>query len=376
MVPGALKAPLSFVWLIVCWLGVATSVLVSCQAINGLDGEDDNVVGGYYKPGITSAQILEARGFLAKEFFFTTEDNFELSIIRARSPIINNGRGGLANKEPILFIHGTIVSSSIWVTNSRGARPRDFTGVQVNSSSLEQLIEQVGSDPGSFSLPILMMNFGYEVWLLNRRGTLESENRVGSNARTLLDAIKSIVPSLFGGGFGPNLGLGVFGPAKNSTNVVGNKSSLNSTGQEQVSHFDYNQLIELIDANLDVESLKRELSVSFDEPQRTRSFLDEFLQPFINLPSALFDFGKFIRRFIRTFDPKFWAFSLDEQVRFDVSKAVEFVLKSSGRKQLTLVGHSAGAATILLKLSEEPEFAQKGKYADSPDHLIRSVHDH
>lgn len=58
----------------------------------------------------------------------------------------------------------------------------------------------------------------------------------------------------------------------------------------------------------------------------------------------------------------FWNFSLDEQARYDLPRAVEYILKVSNRPKLSLVGHSLGAALILMSLSLDPNLEDKGKW--------------
>lgn len=303
------------------------SVIVSLQFSTNVcqTNQDDAVVGGYYRPGTTALQILRARGYLAQEFFIRSDDNYRLSIVRARNPLIGATR--LALREPILFIHGGFMSAAGFVTNSAGARPRDFTNIQVRGKSLEQLVKLVGNDPGSFSMPTLFLNFGYEVWLLNKRGTLESHDLGG---RTLLDALSSILPSLFGGGFGPNTISGI---------------SRRSAVEPDLCNFDVNG------------TSRADLPTTNMADRR----YDEFLQPFVNLPGALFAFGSLIGRIISSFEPSYWRYSLDEQASFDVKASVDFVLHMTGKRKLNYVGFSEGGAMMLMKLSETPQFADKGK---------------
>lgn len=47
----------------------------------------------------------------------------------------------------------------------------------------------------------------------------------------------------------------------------------------------------------------------------------------------------------------FWNYSLDDQASRDIREVVEYILVSSGKPKISMVGHSAGAALILMALS-------------------------
>lgn len=54
-----------------------------------------------------------------------------------------------------------------------------------------------------------------------------------------------------------------------------------------------------------------------------------------------------------------WDFSFDEQALKDLPRVIDYILENTGHDKLSLVGHSAGSATILMMLSELPEYAAK-----------------
>lgn len=56
---------------------------------------------------------------------------------------------------------------------------------------------------------------------------------------------------------------------------------------------------------------------------------------------------------------EFWDYSLDEQAAYDIPAAVDFILKKTKRKNLTLLGHSTGGSLILMALANEPKLAKK-----------------
>lgn len=56
-------------------------------------------------------------------------------------------------------------------------------------------------------------------------------------------------------------------------------------------------------------------------------------------------------------DPKFWDFTFDEQIKFDLPDTIEFVQKLTKHQKLAYVGHSQGTAMMFGLLSDRPEYA-------------------
>ena len=60
-------------------------------------------------------------------------------------------------------------------------------------------------------------------------------------------------------------------------------------------------------------------------------------------------------------DKKFWDFSFDEMISFDVPTVVDYVLNVTGRLTLGFVGHSQGSTLLFGLLASRPEYNQKLK---------------
>ncbi|XP_035212094.1 gastric triacylglycerol lipase-like isoform X2 [Stegodyphus dumicola] len=58
---------------------------------------------------------------------------------------------------------------------------------------------------------------------------------------------------------------------------------------------------------------------------------------------------------------EFWAFSFDEMAKYDLPAMIDFVLNTTGQKQLYYVGHSQGTTSAFALLSESPEYNKKVK---------------
>lgn len=58
-----------------------------------------------------------------------------------------------------------------------------------------------------------------------------------------------------------------------------------------------------------------------------------------------------------SWEPKFWDFTFDEQIKFDLVDTIEFVKDLTKHKKLGYVGHSQGTAMMFGLLSEQPDYA-------------------
>lgn len=63
----------------------------------------------------------------------------------------------------------------------------------------------------------------------------------------------------------------------------------------------------------------------------------------------------------RTFKFKFWNYSFDEQVKYDIPEVIDYILETTGESELTAVGHSAGGALLLMSLADQVDLADKSK---------------
>lgn len=353
----------------------------------------------YVKPAASASEVLEARGYLAKEFHFTTKDNYSISVTRGRNPLINEGRSGYRSKLPILFVHGATVSASSYLLNSAGVKPRVYDeSLDLSNLNTEQFYELVADEPARWSLPFLALNFGYEIWVMERRGYLGSRRKLGQNSRGIADAFKAIPNSLLGNamnGFSLDANMAASRPTRRRFT-----RQLSEADQQQQQQGPANAIPQVppsafVEPDEEDQIESHYTESEFERAKRDRNPLSNFkprtgagrmfkrilkngeqirkrlgplshvnaLQAFFSLaklPSTFAQMvGNITHEFILTFDPEFWNFSLDEQIEHDFPGAVELVLRESGAPKLHAVGLSCGGALILLALAEKPELAER-----------------
>ena len=266
----------------------------------------------YNRPGTTAESILREIGFVAESHKIATSDGYLLEITRGRNRLFvdeNAARGKRPQKEPILFLHGSGASATIWLAQvTSDSRPKDLTQFDLEETSIEKLQEVLADEPTKNCFPLLALNFGYEVWLLVRRGKLESLERTQSD-RSYAE------------------------PKDNEIEEV------------------------IATANSKATSLISNLNLT----QSARGYF-ESIEPILNLPFALLGNGHLAKLKAVSRDKHFWNYSHDEQISRDLPETIDYIQKvTQSKKKVVLVGHSMGSVVALLALAEQPALSEKGK---------------
>uniref|UniRef100_A0A6G1S378 Putative lipase C16A3.12c n=1 Tax=Aceria tosichella TaxID=561515 RepID=A0A6G1S378_9ACAR len=248
--------------------------LAAVEAQSQADSDNNRFYAG---PGVMPSQILRARGFLTEDHDIITKDNYTIRLTRALNPLINKGKRGLRKRIPIIITHGILESFNVFVVNSAGARPKNFSNSSLADLTVTGAWARHAFEPSAKSLPMLALNYGHEVWLMSRRGFPGSQRQLGNP-------------------------------------------------------------VEGINGDMGVKTV--------DGP------LTAFL-------GGISDYGRLAQQLKFSVDKRFWNFSLDEQAKYDLPEVVDYVLKRTGRKQVSFVGHSAGGALALMALSVNPELNKK-----------------
>ena len=161
----------------------------------------------YARPSAPTDELLRRHGFIATNHVVRTKDGYLLELTHGENPLFqgtNKTRRAEPCKYPVLFVHGFANNADVWLTQAANAIPKDFTVIDVAAASEEQLHLEFGAEPSARAMPLLLLNFGCDVWLLNRRTALQSVDLfIESNKRrgnldepqdgTILDVLLPII---------------------------------------------------------------------------------------------------------------------------------------------------------------------------------------
>lgn len=103
------------------------------------------------------------RGYGAEIHYAKTKDGYHIHVVRIINPKIHQQD----LKRPVIFNHGLLESSTIWLINSRGVHPRE------SIDHCGFLPSEALANNSTFFLngPMMLANNGYDVWLMSMRGT-------------------------------------------------------------------------------------------------------------------------------------------------------------------------------------------------------------
>lgn len=284
---------------------MSNELVLASQVLDTIPKEDDNSNAIF---GLNTSEIIRLRGYEATDYYITSDDGYILNLVRARNPLLNDSETHLKNKVPLLMIHGTGTNANSLVVRSTDVKPRNFAHIDAGELPLEALIEQFENEPASKSLAFTALNFGHEVWLLNRRGTTYSLGHTNKRKKAFYDPFRELL--------------------ENTGSIVSSLPLMSRRRRKRGAMQPFNPEVE--EAVLKV--LRSSLIPRVD------------IRPVETSPN-----------------PKYWNYSLDEQAIYNLPAAIDFVLENSNKPKLALLGHSAGSSMILMLLSEKPEYEKKGK---------------
>jgi lysosomal acid lipase/cholesteryl ester hydrolase len=64
------------------------------------------------------------------------------------------------------------------------------------------------------------------------------------------------------------------------------------------------------------------------------------------------------------FDNTFWAFSWDQNGKYDIPAMIDHILKRTGQEKVHYIGHSMGTTAFMVMLNEKPDYKDKVKMAN------------
>lgn len=255
--------------------------------------------------GKTTSGIVELRGYIAKDHYVTTQDGYILNLVQVLNPLIPNGY--IKNKQSILFLHGLMSNANSFLFNTISAKPKNYAHLDASKISKKKLVKLLDGDPAANSLVFLTSNFGHNVWLLNRRGSYQSQGHTSKSRQPFKNPIENAI-QVFAGGLLKEDSL-------HGDHIL-KKRQAEIRGNETLLHF----------GDILLNALKVDLITHKKQ-----------------------------------FNPRYWNFSLDEQAKYDIPEVVDYILDFTGDKNLTIVGHSSGGALPLMSLSLYPELNDKSK---------------
>lgn len=281
-----------------------------------------------------TANFVEFRGYKADLHFVSPSSGYNLSLVRIINPLINTNKNDEFRRyvpsDPILFIHGIFESGKSFLMNSMLVKPMDYTSVNVKSiKDLNNLRQLLRNEPSANCLPFLLSNFGFDVWLLSRRAALESQRLSDKQPDKSFNLIHAIQESI----------------RKQVQNTYNQFNPLAQMTNNQ--WFGTSDYLDKLRAQFNANNNSDNTNIEADLDDQLRKFV--YSNQATSAGSSSSD----------KISQNYWHFSLDEQANLDIPKVIDYILTTSQRDRLSLIGHSLGAALPLMTLVKRPEYSHK-----------------
>lgn len=122
---------------------------------------------------LSTSDLVERAGYVPLVHNIPTQKGYVINLVRIVNPLIEPDVENLTKgRRTILFVHGVFSNANSWILMGvwKG-KPHDWSKEDVDEIQLKSLI---GNDQTSRAMPFLLSNFGFDVWLMNRRNTKQS----------------------------------------------------------------------------------------------------------------------------------------------------------------------------------------------------------
>lgn len=110
----------------------------------------------------TPRELIELRGFKSEIHYARTKDGYYIHLLRIINPLIKHRH----LKRPVLFNHGLLESSTIFLINAHGVEPK-----AVDFCEPLNLNDDDSNSTEYINGPMMLSNHGHDVWLMSMRGT-------------------------------------------------------------------------------------------------------------------------------------------------------------------------------------------------------------
>uniref|UniRef100_A0A6G1S6G4 Gastric triacylglycerol lipase n=1 Tax=Aceria tosichella TaxID=561515 RepID=A0A6G1S6G4_9ACAR len=242
----------------------------------------------------TVAEIIKSRGFEVEEHDVTTRDGYILTVQRIINPLIEEGQR--AKLKPVILQHGLMSSSVDWVINSVHVKPQKYPR---DSSAPSTTNPTTTTASGASASGDILDDDD------NEKNTIEFHRRSAAMAR--------------------------------------------GDGEEDGSNEE-----QRIDAT--TPSAQMPTGDSQEHPNALGFYLaNEGYDVFLANSRGNIYGQRHVE--MSSWNPRFWAFTFDEQIKYDLPDTASYIKNLTGHSKLGYVGHSQGTAMMFGLLSDQPDYA-------------------
>ncbi|XP_046917071.2 lipase member J [Dermatophagoides farinae] len=131
-------------------------------------------------------QIILSRGFQYQQHFVTTEDGYILQLIRIVNPFINDRRQRNDNLKPIVLFHGFQCTGSFWLITMAGRLMNDgnYYEFDAEEDGHRQHFNDTEAVGVGNTIGFVLASRGFDVWVVNYRGSIYSNNHIKFNTKS------------------------------------------------------------------------------------------------------------------------------------------------------------------------------------------------
>jgi lysosomal acid lipase/cholesteryl ester hydrolase len=247
-------------------------------------------------------EIIRSRGFEAEEHHVTTRDGYILTVQRIINPLVSAEQR--AKLKPVILQHGLMSSSVDWVINSVHVKPAKWPRDRSADNS---------SATGT-----------------GTTGTTGTTSTTSTTTTTTTGGLDDIADN--------DIGL--------LDELLGDGADDNSIEAHQRRQYDRQ------DGRLDLLGDED----SQEHPRALGFYLaNEGYDVFLANSRGNIYGQRHVK--MSSWNPKFWSFTFDEQIKYDLPDTASYIQQLTGHTKLGYVGHSQGTTMMFGLLADQPDYA-------------------